>query len=82
MSCRMLIVLLMGRWSYCIIYDVRLYSMLDTVVIYGEVEVSAAKTDVIAPPLIGCRLEPSPLFFSLFKGTQARLYSYKLILYS
>ena len=39
-SCRMLIVVMMGKWSddnACrVVHDVRLYSVLDTVVISGE----------------------------------------------
>ena len=37
----MLIVVMMERWSddsaCCVVHDVRLYSVLDTMVIYGEV---------------------------------------------
>ena len=36
----MFIVVMMGKWSddsaCCVVHDVRLYSVLDTVVIYGE----------------------------------------------
>ena len=36
----MLIVVMMGKWSddsvSCVVHDVRLYSVLDTVVMYGD----------------------------------------------
>ena len=39
-SCCMLIVVIMGKWSddsvCCVVHNVRLYSMLDTVVITGD----------------------------------------------
>ena len=51
-SCRMFIVVMMGKWSddiaFCVLNDVRLYNVLDTVVISGE-DVSCS---VVCPWLV------------------------------